>query len=58
MAWAKSSQGESQMPPQTFDNCASKKGSKIRTTTKGPNKGRLICKPKKGHPVLGKKRGK
>ena len=44
--------------PRTFDNCSRSKGSKVRTVTKGPNKGRLICKPKKGHLVLGNKRGK
>ena len=44
--------------PKAFDACAKQKGSKIRTVTKGPNEGRLICKPIKGHLVLGNKRGK
>lgn len=29
--------------PKKFENIRKKKGSKIRTVTKGPNKGRLIA---------------
>lgn len=42
--------------PKAF-NKAHKAGAKIRTVTKGKNKGKLIAIPKKGHPVLGSKRG-
>jgi len=45
------------MPPK-FEKCHQKPGSKIRTVTKGKSKGKLICIPKKGHVVLGNKRGK
>ena len=44
------------MPPK-FVKC-NKAGGRVRTVTRGSNKGRLICMPKgKGHPVLGHKRG-
>ena len=43
--------------PKAFNKAAKKSGTKIRTVTTGPNKGKLIAIPKKGHPVLGKKRG-
>lgn len=43
--------------PKKFEK-AVKRGAKVRTVTKGPNKGKLIAIPKgSGHPVLGKKRG-
>jgi len=45
------------MPPK-FDKCNAKPHSKVRTVTKGPTKGRLVCIPSKGHVVLGHKRGK
>lgn len=44
--------------PKAFDDCRKKPGAKVRTVTKGPTRGRLICKPKGGHLVLGNKRGK
>jgi hypothetical protein len=43
--------------PKKFE-AARRKGAKVRTVTRGPNKGKLIAIPKGGgHPVLGKKRG-
>ena len=43
--------------PKAFEK-ARKRGAKVRTVTKGPNKGKLIAIPKGGgHPVLGSKRG-
>lgn len=44
------------MPPKFVK--AVKHGAKVRTVTTGPNKGKLIAMPKRGHPVLGHKRGK
>ena len=43
--------------PKKFEKASKKSGSKVRTVTKGPSKGKLIAIPKYGHPVLGKKRG-
>jgi hypothetical protein len=43
--------------PKAFKKAAAKKGSKVRTVTKGPHKGKLIAIPRKGHPVVGSKRG-
>jgi hypothetical protein len=43
--------------PKKFTDAAKKSGTKVRTVTQGPNKGKLIAIPKKGHPVVGKKRG-
>lgn len=52
--------------PDKFEKCRKKAGAKIRTVTKGGNKGRLICIPKgvtpskhsaRRHPVLGNRRG-
>jgi hypothetical protein len=42
--------------PKKFE-AARRKGAKVRTVTKGPNKGKLIAIPKKGNPILGYKRG-
>ena len=42
--------------PEKFDKCVDA-GNKVRTVTKGKDKGKLICLGKK-HPVLGRKRGK
>lgn len=44
--------------PKAFEKCAKAKGSRIRTVTKGPHKGKLICFRKSGKAALGKKRGK
>lgn len=41
--------------PKAFEE-ARKRGARVRTVTKGPNKGRLIAVGA-GHPVLGHKRG-
>lgn len=44
--------------PKAFDQC-NKSGGRVRTITKGPNKGKLICfKKGSGKAVLGNKRGK
>jgi len=43
--------------PKAFQDARKKKGTTIRTITKGPNKGKLIAVPKKGHPVVGEKSG-
>lgn len=43
--------------PKAFEKARKKPGAKVRTVTKGPNKGKLIALPKSGHPVLGAKRG-
>ena len=44
--------------PKAFNKAAKKAGTKVRTVTKGANKGKLIAIPKSGHPVLGEKRPK
>lgn len=43
--------------PKAFNKARKKPGTKVRTVTKGPNKGKLIANPKRGHPVVGSKRG-
>lgn len=43
--------------PKAFEKARKKSSTKVRTITKGPNKGKLIAIPRKGHPVVGSKRG-
>lgn len=43
--------------PAAFEKARKQKGTKVRTITQGPNKGRLLAITASGKMILGYKRG-